>query len=423
MKHTFTRYQVFVIAVIAILQFTVILDFMVLSPLGDILMTKLTMSTAQFGLVVSAYAFSAAISGILAAGFADKYDRKKLLLFFYAGFTIGTVLCALATDYYTLLFARIVTGIFGGVMGSIGFAIITDLFKMEVRGRVMGFVQMAFSVSQVLGLPISLELERIFNWHAPFWMIAAFCVLLGGIIAIYLKPVTQHLGVKKDHSALQHLVKTFSNREYLLAFAATTLLATGGFMLMPFGSAFSIHNLGLKQEQLKIVYGVTGVFTMIFGPLTGMLSDRVGKYKVFFAGSVLSMVVIAYYTQLGITPLWTVIAISTFMFIGVSARMISSSALVSGIPAMQDRGAFMSINASVQQAAGGVGAIIGGLIVFRPEHGPVEHYQTLGFVVIGTTIISMIMMYLVDVRVEKKLKSAPAAPYASQPAPEAVVEH
>ncbi len=153
-----------------------------------------------------------------------------------------------------------------------------------------------------------------------------------------------------------------------------------------------------------------------------MLSDRVGKYKIFFAGSVLSMVVIAYYTQLAITPLWAVIAISTFMFIGVSARMISSSALVSGIPAMQDRGAFMSINASVQQAAGGVGAIIGGLIVFRPEHGPVEHYETLGFVVIGTTVISMIMMYLVDMRVQKKLKSAPAAPHV-QPAPEAVVEH
>jgi len=421
MKHTFTKYQIFVIAILGILQFTVILDFMVLSPLGDLLMTKLSISTSQFGVVVSAYAFSAAISGILAAGFADKFDRKKMLLFFYTGFTLGTVLCAMATDYYTLLAARIVTGIFGGVIGSIGFAIITDLFKMEVRGRVMGFVQMAFSASQILGLPLALDLTDRFNWHAPFWMIAAFCVVLGFVIVTYLKPVTQHLGVKREHSALQHLVKTLSNREYLLAFAATTLLATGGFMLMPFGSAFSIHNLGIRQDQLKIVYGITGVFTIISGPIIGMLSDKAGKYKIFFAGSVLSIIVIAYYTQLGLTPLWMVIAISAVMFMGVSARMISSSALVSAIPAMTDRGAFMSINSSVQQMAGGVGAIIAGFIVYRPEHGPVEHYPTLGYVVIAASLVSMIMMYVVDVHVRKKLKSAPAP--QAQPAPEAVTEH
>jgi len=421
MKHTFTKYQIFVIAILGILQFTVILDFMVLSPLGDLLMTKLSISTSQFGVVVSAYAFSAAISGILAAGFADKFDRKKMLLFFYTGFTLGTILCAMATDYYTLLAARIVTGIFGGVIGSIGFAIITDLFKMEVRGRVMGFVQMAFSASQILGLPLALDLTDRFNWHAPFWMIAAFCVVLGFVIVTYLKPVTQHLGVKREHSALQHLVKTLSNREYLLAFAATTLLATGGFMLMPFGSAFSIHNLGIRQDQLKIVYGITGVFTIISGPIIGMLSDKAGKYKIFFAGSVLSIIVIAYYTQLGLTPLWMVIAISAVMFMGVSARMISSSALVSAIPAMTDRGAFMSINSSVQQMAGGVGAIIAGFIVYRPEHGPVEHYPTLGYVVIAASLVSMIMMYVVDVHVRKKLKSAPAP--QAQPAPEAVTEH
>src|SRR5581483_7083709 len=146
-KPAFTGYEVFIVTILAILQFTIILDFMVISPLSAILMPQLHVKPAQFGLVVSAYAFSAGISSLLAAGFADKFDRKKLLLFFYAGFLVGTALCGMATDYHFLLIARIVTGLFGGVIGSISMAIVTDLFRLEVRGRVMGFIQMAFGAS------------------------------------------------------------------------------------------------------------------------------------------------------------------------------------------------------------------------------------------------------------------------------------
>ncbi len=201
----FTPYQVLIIALLAILQFTIILDFMVLSPLGAILIPTLKITPAQFGLVVSAYAFSAGASGLLAAGFADKFDRKKFLLFFYVGFLVGTLLCAIAPTYQLLLAARIVTGIFGGVIGSVTFAIITDLFKLEVRGRVMGFVQIAFGASQVLGLPIGLLLANRFEWHAPFWMIVIFGTLLGVIIVIYMKPITQHLASTKEQNAFKHL--------------------------------------------------------------------------------------------------------------------------------------------------------------------------------------------------------------------------
>ena len=213
---------------------------MVLSPLGAILIPSLKITTSQFGLVVSAYAFSAGASGLLAAGFADQFDRKKFLLFFYIGFLIGTLFCAIAPTYELLLAARIVTGIFGGVIGSVSFAIITDLFKLEVRGRVMGFVQIAFAASQVLGLPIGLLLANRFEWHAPFWMIVIFGVVLGIVILIYMKPVTQHLAAdKKNQNAYMHLYSNLSNKFYIRAYLSTILLATGGFMLMPFGSAFS----------------------------------------------------------------------------------------------------------------------------------------------------------------------------------------
>jgi predicted MFS family arabinose efflux permease len=410
---TFTPYQKFVIATMAILQFTIILDFMVLSPLSAFLLPALKITTAQFGMVVSAYAWSAGISGLLAAGFADKYDRKKLLIIFYIGFLIGTLLCGLATSYEFLLIARIVTGIFGGVIGSVVFAIVTDLFPMEVRGRVMGFLQMAFAGAQVLGLPIGLYLNNIFDWHSPFLMIVGIGIPLGVLIAFYLKPVNEHLTHKMEKSALTHLAHTFVKRDYLKTFAATTLLATGGFMLMPFGSAFAINNLKISGDDLPMLYMITGIFSMVAAPLIGKLSDSWGKYTVFSICSLMVMIVVVVYCNLGVTPLWVVIIFSVVMFINVSGRIISSSAMFSGIPSPMDRGAFMAINSSVQMISGGIASLIAGMIVHQTESGFLENYDILGYVVAGATLITIIMMYMINQMVMKKT-SAAAAPVPAE---------
>ncbi|MCW3123941.1 MAG: transporter, partial [Flavipsychrobacter sp.] len=202
----FTPYQKFVIFILAITQFTVILDFMVMSPLGDMLMKSLDMKTSQFGLAVSAYAFSAGISGLLTAGFADRFDRKKLLLFFYIGFILGTVFCSMATSYPLLIAARIITGLFGGVIGSISMAIITDIFDIHHRGRVMGFIQLGFGASQVLGLPISLYIANIWGWPSPFVMVAALAAIVAILIMVKLEPVIKHLELQSDKSAFTHLL-------------------------------------------------------------------------------------------------------------------------------------------------------------------------------------------------------------------------
>lgn len=400
---TFSKYQIFIIAILAILQFTLILDFMVLSPLGAILLKELSIKPAQFGLVVSAYAFSAGASGLLAAGFADRFDRKKLLLFFYVGFIFGTILCALATTYEFLLIARIVTGIFGGVIGSISFAIISDLFRLEQRGRVMGFVQMAFSASQILGLPIGLLLANEFGWHSPFWMIAAFSIFVGIAIVVYMKPVTEHLKYKTDRNPFQHLWKTISYPHYLKAFIATILLATGGFMLMPFGSAFSINNLKISLQDLPILYGATGVFSIIFGPLSGKLSDKIGKYKVFVVGSIITIIMALIYTNLSVTPLWLVIVINVIMFAGITARMISASALMTAIPKLQDRGAFMSINSSIQQISGGAAAALAGVIVSQASDGTMQNYPLLGGVVAASMLITIGMIFVLNKQIQKNI--------------------
>lgn len=401
-ERVFSRYEVFVIAVLTFLQFTIVLDFMVLSPLGAQLLDELNITTAQFGWVVSAYAFSAGTAGLLTAGFADRFDRKKLLLFFYTGFIGGTLLCALAPDYHSLLAARIVTGLFGGVIGSISFAIITDIFRMEVRGRVMGFVQMAFATTQVLGIPIGLFLANRLGWHSPFYMIVSLGVFVGIAIAIHFRPIDAHLKIPSSRSPFQHLIQTMSNSFYIRAFAATTLLATGGYMMMPFGSAFGIHNLGISFDQLPMLYLITGICSMITGPLIGKLSDTIGKYVIFFAGSLLSMFIVVIYCNLGITPFWLVVLMNVIMFVGISSRIISSSALMTAVPEPMDRGAFMSINASVQQISGGIASVVAGMIVVQSDTGKILHYDTLGYVVVGAMIITVIMMYFINERVMRK---------------------
>lgn len=399
-KITFTKYQKFIIAIIAITQFTIILDFMVMSPMGAIMMPALKIDPTQFGNVVSAYAFSAGISAILTAGFADKFDRKKLLIFFYIGFIIGTFLCGIATDYDFLLIARVVTGIFGGVIGSIGMAIITDLFAPQMRGKVMGFVQMSFASSQVLGIPIGLKMAKEWGWNSPFLMIVGLSIIVLTTIIIYLKPVKEHLKVQMDKNAFVHMYHTLTKPFYLQAFLSTVLLATGGYMLMPFGSAFSVNNLKLSVDDLPMLYLITGISALIAGPLIGKFSETVGKYKIFLFGSILSIITIVAYANLGPSEFWVVLLLNCILMLSITARIVTSSTIMTSVPVMADRGAFMSINSSVQLLAGGIAAKVAGQIVTENADHSLVHYDTLCYVVSVTAIITAIMVYFIN----KKIK-------------------
>jgi predicted MFS family arabinose efflux permease len=404
----FSGYQKFAIFVLAVTQFTVILDFMVMSPLGDMLMKSLNIKPSHFGFAVSAYAFSAGISGLLTAGFADKFDRKKLLLFFYTGFIAGTICCGIAGSYPLLVGARIITGLFGGVIGSVSMAIIADLFAIQQRGRVMGFVQMGFGASQVLGIPIGLYLANIWGWHAPFLWVAAMATIVAFLIAARLDPLTKHLAVQQDKSAFKHLLHTVSKKEYRVAFSATALLSIGGFMMMPFGSAFAINNLGITQQQLPIIFMVAGLSTLVIMPLIGKLSDRVDKFTIFALACVWMTVMVVIYTNLSVTPLWLVVIFNVLMMAGIMSRMIPSTAMVTAIPAMQDRGAFMSINSSLQQIAGGLAAAFAGIIVVQKnKFSPLEHYNTLGYIIIGITALSVVLIYRVSKIIKKRTEPKP----------------
>lgn len=400
---SFTPYQKFVVAILAFLQFTVILDFMIMSPLGAVIMPAMQITPAQFGVVVSAYAFSAGIAGLLAAGFADRYDRKKLLLFFYAGFLIGTLLCALAPNYQFLVFARMVAGLFGGVLGAVILAIIADLFELNMRGRVMGIIQTAFASSQILGLPAGIYFSNHWGWHSPFLIIVGIGLLVGVAIVFALKPVTAHLSYKNDRHPFHHLLTTLKNPSYLLAFGTTALLSIGGFMMMPFASAYTTGNLGISLGDLPLIYLATGLCTIVVAPLVGKASDSLGKYPTFIFGTIVSIITVITYTHMGVSPLWAVMAINMIMFVGIFSRMIPSQALMSALPDPQDRGAFMSLSSSLQQVAGGIASVVAGAIVVQSAEGHIEHFDTVGFVMCATAIVALVMMFYVTRLVTRKL--------------------
>jgi predicted MFS family arabinose efflux permease len=405
LRPKFSGYQMFVVALLAFLQFSIVLDFMIISPLGAIIMPDLNISPQRFGEIVSAYAFSAGIAGFVAAGFADRFDRKRFLLFFYCGFIVGTALCALAPNYPLLLAARIVTGLFGGVIASIVLAIVTDLFPLQMRGRVMGVVQTAFSASQVLGIPAGLYIANLWNWHAAFLMIVLITIPVGLIIVFYMRPVAGHLALKQQNeSPLRHLTGTLLVPRYVIAFATTALLVTGGYTLLPFASAYTVNNLGIALTDLPTVYLVSGMFTIFAGPLIGRASDAFGKFRTFIFGCTLTIIMVLVYTHLPRVPLVTLIVVNVLMFVGIFSRMIPSQALISAIPEVGKRGSFNAVNASLQQLSGGIASIIAGIVVAQGPAGDLKGIDDLGYIVVATTLASLGLMYFIQRAVAETLR-------------------
>ncbi len=407
MKNTnpLSRYQWLAVAILALTQFTVVLDFMVMSPLGDLLMKDFKVKPDQFGIVVSSYALAAGISGFLTAGFADRFDRKRLLVFFYSGFIIGTLFCGLADNYVHLVWARILTGIFGGVMSSISMAIVADLFSLEQRGRVMGFMQMGFGLSQIIGIPLSLYIAALYSWQTPFYLIVGLSLGMLIAILIALKPINGHLAIKSENSAFSHLLTTIKNRNYRIGFMATAFMSLGGYFMMPWGSAFAVNNVGISQKELPLLFMIVGISTFMIMPLIGFIADKVNKFQLFLIASLIMIASVLVYVHLGQNSLFVLIIVNILMMGGIMARMVPSQALTTSVPDAKDRGAFMSINSSLQQMAGGIAALIGGKIVLQAnEHAPLGRFDILGYVVIAVIVVNIYLTRRVYRYVQSKSK-------------------
>ena len=397
-----TRYQKTVMLILALTQFTVVLDFMIMAPLGEQLIKDLHLTTTQFGTVVSVYAISAAISSFLSAAFADRFDRKRLLLFFYTGFILGTLFCGLAAAYETMLAARIFTGIFGGVLSSVALAIVADCFEPHLRGRVMGTIQMGFSVSQVIGIPAGLWIAHQWNWHVTFYGVACLTVFVWMGILFFLKPINQHVQASVSQNPLRHLVLTLTNRDHQKGFLAVSVLSLGGFLIMPFTTTFLVNNVHITQAQLPLIFMITGLSSMVVLPLIGRLSDRFNRMRIFIVGSIIAMLMVSLYTRMQPLPYQWVMLINVILFAGIMSRMVPAMALNAQLPQAQYRGAFMSINSSIQQLSGGIASFLAGhIVVQKTPTAPLLHFERLGYIMVILMLICLVLVYRVYTCVNK----------------------
>jgi predicted MFS family arabinose efflux permease len=293
------------------------------------------------------------------------------------------------------------------VVGSIVLAIITDLFPLQLRGRVMGYVQTAFAASQVLGIPVGLFLANRWNWHVGFGAIVGLAIVVFVAALILMRPVDGHLRLKQETSAFTHLFATVTNPDYTLAFGVTTLLATGGYMLMPFGSAYTVHNLGIDIEHLPTIYLVSGLFSVLIGPLVGWASDTFGKFPTFVFGTAMSIVMVLIYTHLGQVGLTLVIVVNVLLFVGIFSRMIPSQAMISAIPAPHQRGSFSAIGASLQQLSGGLGSVFAAMVIAQNADESLRHFDRLGYIVVATSLVALTAMYFVQKQVARNTGKNP----------------
>lgn len=386
---TLIRNELLFLIVLGAIQFTNIVDFMIIMPLGPQLMKQFEITPAQFSVVVSSYTLMAGISGFLGTFWMDRLDRKTALQILYGGFTIGTLACGLAPTYVALLVARSLTGAFGGLLAATVFSTVGDVIPAHRRGRAMGIVSAAFSAASVAGVPLGIFLAEYFNWHGPFFFLAGFGALVQVAIWLVVPQVRGHLLGRGEESPFKPLLDVASTPNLRTALTLIPSVMLAQFLLFPFFSPYLVMNVGISYQELSFMYMLGGAATLITSPRVGRMVDRIGAARVFAMAAVSAIIPILVLTHLPPLPIYWVLMITTLFFVVSSARMIPSMTLVTSAVSNRRRGGFMSLNSCVQNIAAGLAALIGGLIVTQDPQGKLVHYAWNGYLAIALSLVSI----------------------------------
>jgi len=371
-----------IIILLAAINFTHILDFMIMMPLGNYLMPHFRISPQQFSILLASYPISSFASGIMMALFADKFERKSLLLTTYAGFIIGTAACGFAQSYELLLVSRIVAGIFGGIIGGQVLSMIGDLFTYDRRGTAMGAVMSAFAVASSIGVTFSLYLVDMFkdNWHVPFLFVAILAIVIWPICFYQLPVLRSHL--REQHTSpgkLKQLIATLTAKSTGLALLFSGLMMMGHFLIIPFINPYMEFNKGYPRSVTPLIYLVGGVSSFIAAVFLGRLSDRIGKLAVFSYCVPLSFIMVILITNLPTLPFSIVLSFFGIWFALATGRAVSSQTMVSNVTSSANRGSFMSLNSSIQHLGTGAAALVAGYIVTEGKSGKLQRYEWVGY--------------------------------------------
>jgi DHA1 family inner membrane transport protein len=393
------RKERIILFILACLNFTHILDFMIMMPLGNYLMPYFKMSTHFFSWIVAAYPVTAFVSGLIAAFYVDQFDRKKVLLFAYTGFIIGTICCGIAPGPGFLMAARVLTGLFGGLIGAQVLSIIADVFPYEKRGQAMGTIFMAFSVASIVGVPFSLYLASLISWHAPFIFIGIVAACLLPFIARFLPAMKHHLAVVPagteapvKPSVRKVLGDVMADKAQFTALCLSGFLMLGHFMIIPFINPYMEFNIGFTKSQTPLIYMIGGGCTLFSSFIIGKLADKYGKFRIFTICMICSLVPIFFITNMPTIPFVAVLSIFALWFVFSTGRNIPAQAMISTVVHPARRGQFMSFVSSFQQLFTGLASIIAGLIVVEGSHGRIQRYNWVGYlsvtIVAGTFFIA-----------------------------------
>ncbi|MBV6476827.1 MAG: Purine efflux pump PbuE [Rhodocyclaceae bacterium] len=376
------------------IQFAHILDFMIMMPLGPVLMAELGIGPHEFGLLVSSYTFTGAATGLAAAAFVDRFERKRLLLAMFALFALATLACGLAPGYAALMLARCAAGAFGGVLGSMVQTMVGDLVPFERRGRASGVIMSAFALSTVAGVPLSLLLANHFGWRFPFFFIAALAAVLLALGWRMLPTLRGHLdaallGEGERRHPLAAMGEVLRDANHLRALAFVALLMFSGFMVIPYITLYSVANVGIRQEDIPLIYLAGGCATFFTSRFIGRLADRRGKVRTYRLIALISMLPLLLQTHLPPVPLWLMVIASTVFFVFVPGRMVPAMAIVTSAVQPRLRGTFLAISGATQQLASGAAAWIGGLVIAQDAAGQIVRYGWVGFMAVGATLLAM----------------------------------
>ncbi len=390
--------ELWLLITLAGIQFTHILDFMIMMPLGPHFTQLFAISDAQFGLLVSAYTLAGGVSGLLAALFIDRFDRKRLLLFLYGMFALSTLACGLASSYGSLMLARVFAGVFGGVMSALVQTIVGDTIPFERRGRAMGIVMTSFSVSTVVGVPVGLYTAAHWGWHLPFIGIACLSLVFIIFAVVSLPVLNAHLLLGTPQTPWARIRETLVDGNHQRAFVFSALIMFAGFTVIPYITIYIQTNVGLRAEQIPLIYLFGGAATLVTARWFGRMTDSFGKFKTFRLLAVAVVVPMMATTLLRPAPLWQVIVVTTLFFVCMSGRMIPGMAMLTSAAQPRLRGTFMTLNSAVQSAAMGVAALTGGRLIGRDPQGLVANYWTAAVVGGTASLLAIVVASRLDLR-------------------------
>ncbi len=388
-----TRKELQLLIILAAVNFTNIMDFMIMMPLQEFLVPDFKITPTQFGLLVSSYAFSAFTASLTATFLIDRFDRKKALVFAFSGLVVGTLICGMANSYLNLLLARIITGLFGGLISAQVLSIVGDLFPYEKRGRAMGVLMSAFALASVAGVPAGLYVATHFHWQVPFIWVGLFGLVVLGFVLLKIPSVRGHIREKKERKKFRvyQSVYASSNQQRALLLMFTLIFAH--FVTIPFIAPYLEMNVGFKKEQLPMMYFAGGLISMISSPLIGKAADRFGKQKIMALFLLLSTIPVYLITHLPPSSVAVVLVVTTSFFLFAGGRMIPAQAIITSVVPGELRGGFMNLSASIQQLGVGLAALTGGVIITKSQGGTLENYDIVGYLSIGVALLCLVILF------------------------------